>query len=66
MRSIEVAEESRDGILRNIESLERKKSQGRIGKEAYAKLKLSYDKKLRSSNNEIDKVLIELRTLLTK
>ncbi|UCE13660.1 MAG: hypothetical protein JSV04_00445 [Candidatus Heimdallarchaeota archaeon] len=66
MRSIEVAEANREDILQNIESLERKKSQGRIGKEAYAKLKLNYDKQLRKANNEVDKVLIDLRSLLTK
>jgi len=66
MRKIEVAEASREDIILNIESLERKKTQARIGKEAYAKLKLDYDKKLRSTNNDIDKVLIELRSLLTK
>lgn len=66
MRSIEVAEANREDILINIESLERKKTQGRIGKDAYAKLKLNYDKQLRKTNNEIDKVLIDLRSLLTK
>jgi hypothetical protein len=66
MRSIEVAEASREDFLKNIESLESKKTQGRIGKEAYAKLKIDYDKKLRKANNDIDKVLIELRNLLTK
>ncbi|MFX0086987.1 MAG: hypothetical protein ACFFAU_15120 [Candidatus Hodarchaeota archaeon] len=66
MRSIEIAEANREDILKNIESLERKKNQGRIGKEAYAKLKMSYNKQLRKANNEIDKVLINLRTLLTK
>ncbi|MHA2053836.1 MAG: hypothetical protein ACW99F_09575 [Candidatus Hodarchaeales archaeon] len=66
MRSIEVAEASREDFLKNIESLESKKAQGRIGKEAYAKLKVDYDKKLRKANNDIDKVLIELRNLLTK
>ena len=66
MRSIEVAEASREDYLRNIESLEKKKAQGRIGKEAYTKLKIDYDKKLRKTNNDIDKVLIELRNLLTK
>jgi hypothetical protein len=66
MRSIEVAEASREDYLLNIESLEKKKTQGRIGKEAYAKLKIDYDNKLRKANNEIDKVLIELRNLLTK
>jgi hypothetical protein len=65
MRTIEVAEANREDILLNIDSLERKKTQGRIGKEAYAKLKLSYDKQLQSANNEIDKILIELRALLT-
>ncbi|MHA2032745.1 MAG: hypothetical protein ACW99Q_25525 [Candidatus Kariarchaeaceae archaeon] len=65
MRSIEVAEASREDYLINIESLEKKKSQGRIGKEAYARLKIDYDKKLKRSNNSIDKVLIELRNLLT-
>lgn len=66
MRSIEVAEANREDILQNIESLERKKTQGRIGKEAYAKLKINYDKQLRKVNNEVDKVLIDLRSLLTK
>ena len=66
MRSIEVAEANREDILINIESLERKKTQGRIGKDAYAKLKLNYDKQLRKANNEVDKVLIDLRSLLTK
>jgi hypothetical protein len=66
MRTIEVAEASREDYLLNIESLEKKKTQGRIGKEAYAKLKIDYDNKLRKSNNDIDKVLIELRNLLTK
>ena len=66
MRSIEVAEASREDYLQNIESLEKKKAQGRIGKEAYTKLKIDYDKKLRKANNDIDKVLIELRNLLTK
>ncbi|MFW9903384.1 MAG: hypothetical protein ACFFFH_03555 [Candidatus Thorarchaeota archaeon] len=66
MRSIEVAEANREDILINIESLERKKTQGRIGKDAYAKLKINYDKQLRKANNEIDKVLIDLRSLLTK
>ena len=66
MRSIEVAEASREDYLINIESLEKKKSQGRIGKEAYAKLKIDYDNKLKKANNSIDKVLIELRNLLTK
>ncbi|MHA1946774.1 MAG: hypothetical protein ACXAC6_07915 [Candidatus Hodarchaeales archaeon] len=65
MRSIEVAEASREDYLINIESLEKKKSQGRIGKEAYARLKIDYDRKLKKSNNSIDKVLIELRNLLT-
>ena len=65
MRSIEVAEASREDYLINIESLEKKKTQGRIGKEAYAKLKIDYDNKLRKANNEIDKVLIELRNLLS-
>jgi hypothetical protein len=65
MRSIEVAEASREDYLLNIESLEKKKTQGRIGKEAYARLKIDYDKKLRKANNSIDKVLIELRNLLT-
>ncbi|MFX0122300.1 MAG: hypothetical protein ACFFAE_01590 [Candidatus Hodarchaeota archaeon] len=66
MRSIEVAEANREDILQNIESLERKKTQGRIGKEAYTKLKINYDKQLRKANNEVDKVLIDLRSLLTK
>ncbi|MFX0207784.1 MAG: hypothetical protein ACFFDT_17475 [Candidatus Hodarchaeota archaeon] len=66
MRSIEVAEANREDILINIESLERKKTQGRIGKDAYAKLKINYDKQLRKANNEVDKVLIDLRSLLTK
>ncbi|MCK4847450.1 MAG: hypothetical protein KAT16_00330 [Candidatus Heimdallarchaeota archaeon] len=66
MRSIEVAEASREDYLINIESLEKKKTQGRIGKEAYARLKIDYGKKLKKSNNSIDKVLIELRNLLTK
>ncbi|MFX0013607.1 MAG: hypothetical protein ACFFB2_10695 [Promethearchaeota archaeon] len=66
MRSIEVAEANREDILQNIESLEQKKTKGRIGKEAYAKLKINYDKQLRKTNNEVDKVLIELRALLTK
>ncbi|UCG90622.1 MAG: hypothetical protein JSU57_02520 [Candidatus Heimdallarchaeota archaeon] len=66
MRSIEVAEANREDILQNIESLERKKTQGRIGKEAYAKLKVNYDKQLRKANNEVDKVLIDLRSLLTE
>ena len=66
MRSIEVAEANREDILKNIDSLERKKNQGRIGKEAYAKLKMSYNKQLRKANNEIDKVLIDLRSLLIK
>ena len=66
MRSIEIAEASREDYLMNIESLEKKKTQGRIGKEAYARLKIEYDKKLRKTNNSIDKVLIELRNLLTK
>ncbi|MHA2246266.1 MAG: hypothetical protein ACXADY_14975 [Candidatus Hodarchaeales archaeon] len=66
MRSIEVAEANREDILQNIESLERKKMQGRIGKEAYAKLKINYNKQLRKANNEVDKVLIDLRSLLTK
>ena len=66
MRSIEVAEANREAILLNIDSLEKKKTQGRIGKEAYAKLKLNYDKQLRKANNDVDKVLIELRSLLTK
>ncbi len=66
MRSIEVAEANREDILQNIESLELKKTQGRIGKEAYAKLKLNYDKQLRKANNEVDKVLIDLRSLLSK
>jgi len=66
MRSIEVAEANREDILINIESLERKRTQGRIGKDAYAKLKLNYDKQLRKANNEVDKVLIDLRSLLTK
>ncbi|MFX1515003.1 MAG: hypothetical protein ACFFC6_01755 [Promethearchaeota archaeon] len=66
MRSIEVAEANREDILINIESLERKKTQGRIGKDAYAKLKLNYDRQLRKANNEVDKVLIDLRSLLTK
>ncbi len=66
MRTIEVAEASREDYLINIESLEKKKSQGRIGKEAYARLKIDYDKKLKKANNSIDKVLIELRNLLTK
>lgn len=66
MRSIEVAEATREDILKNIDSLERKKNQGRIGKEAYAKLKMSYNKQLRKANNEIDKVLIDLRSLLTR
>ena len=66
MRSIEVAEANREDILINIESLERKKTQGRIGKDAYTKLKINYDKQLRKANNEVDKVLIDLRSLLTK
>ena len=66
MRSIEVAEANREDILQNIESLERKKTQGRIGKEAYTRLKINYDKQLRKANNEVDKVLIDLRSLLTK
>jgi len=66
MRSIEVAEANREAILVNIDSLEKKKTQGRIGKEAYAKLKLNYDKQLRKANNDVDKVLIDLRSLLTK
>ena len=57
---------NREAILLNIDSLEKKKTQGRIGKEAYAKLKLNYDKQLRKANNDVDKVLIELRSLLTK
>ncbi|MFX1285410.1 MAG: hypothetical protein ACFFB5_17325 [Promethearchaeota archaeon] len=66
MRSIEVAEANREDILQNIESLERKKTQERISKDAYAKLKINYDKQLRKANNEVDKVLIDLRSLLTK
>ena len=65
MRSIEVAEANREDILQNIDSLEGKKTQGRIGKEAYVKLKIRYDKQLRKANNEVDKVLIDLRSLLT-
>lgn len=66
MRTIQVAETEREDILKNIETLESRKSTGRISKEVYNKIKLEYEKKLRKANNDIDKVLIELRALLSK
>lgn len=62
--SIEVAEAEREDVLANLARLEKRKTAGRIGKEAYHKLKGTYERQLRKANNSLDRVLIELRSLL--
>jgi hypothetical protein len=62
--SIEVAEAEREDVLANLERLEKRKTAGRIGKDAYRRLKNNYERRLKKANNTVDRVLIELRSLI--
>ncbi|MFW9914293.1 MAG: hypothetical protein ACFFGZ_01675 [Candidatus Thorarchaeota archaeon] len=62
--SIEVAEAEREDVLANLERLEKRKTTGRIGKDAYRRLKNNYERRLKKANNTIDRVLIDLRSFI--
>ncbi|MHA2270851.1 MAG: hypothetical protein ACXACI_03245 [Candidatus Hodarchaeales archaeon] len=62
--SIEVAEAEREDVLANLERLEKRKTAGRIGKDAYRRLKNNYERRLKKANNTVDRVLIELRSFM--
>ena len=64
--SIEVSEAEREDVLTNLERLEKRKTQGRIGKDAYRRLKINYERRMKKANNSLDRVLIELRSLIPK
>ncbi len=66
VHSIEVAELEREDVLENIRRLEKRRSDGAIGKDAYNRLKRDYNRQLQRANNKIDKALIELRASLTE
>ncbi|MFW9928245.1 MAG: hypothetical protein ACFFD1_02525, partial [Candidatus Thorarchaeota archaeon] len=66
VRSIEISETSRDDILRNLTDLDKKKRQQRISPDIYMKLRDDYTKKLRRANTTIERVLVDLRSLLTE
>ncbi|MFW9990534.1 MAG: hypothetical protein ACFFD4_00600 [Candidatus Odinarchaeota archaeon] len=65
-RNIQMAESEREDVLRNLENLEKRKKSSRIDRETYIRLQRQYEKRLKKSNTTIDKVLIELRSLLTE
>ncbi|MHA2299286.1 MAG: hypothetical protein ACXAEU_19970 [Candidatus Hodarchaeales archaeon] len=65
-RSIQLAESEREDVLKNLQNLERRKKASRIDRETYVRLQRQYEKRLKKSNTTIDKVLIELRSLLTE
>ncbi|MFX0115707.1 MAG: hypothetical protein ACFFB3_14250, partial [Candidatus Hodarchaeota archaeon] len=62
--SIEVAEAEREDVLTNLDRLEKRKTAGRIGKDSYQRLKRDYERRLKKANNSLDRVLIELRSLI--
>ena len=62
---IEAAEVEREDALVLIERLEQRRSQGRISREAFMKVRREYEKRLRKATNTIDRTLIEMRSLLT-
>jgi hypothetical protein len=66
IRSIELAEAERDQALESLNDLEKRKKQSRIRPEIYNKLKNEQGKKLRKANSTIERVLVELRSLLTE
>jgi hypothetical protein len=66
VRQIEIAEATRDDILRNILDLNKKKRQKRIRSEIHARLLDDYTKKLKRVNTTIERVLVDLRSLLTE
>ncbi|MHA2337140.1 MAG: hypothetical protein ACXACX_07545 [Candidatus Hodarchaeales archaeon] len=66
VRQIEIAEATRDDILRNITDLNKKKRQKRIRSEIHARLLDDYTKKLKRANTTIERVLVDLRSLLTE
>lgn len=65
-RNIQLAESEREDVIKNLESLEKRKKASRIDRETYIRLQRQYEKRLKRSNSTIDKVLIELRSLLTE
>jgi chromosome segregation ATPase len=66
VRQIEIAEATLDDILRNITDLNKKKRQKRIRSEIHARLLDDYTKKLKRANTTIERVLVDLRSLLTE
>lgn len=66
VRQIELAEATRDDILRNLIDLDKKKRQKRIRPEIYTRLRDDYQKKLKKANTTIERVLVDLRSLLTE
>ncbi|MHA2363648.1 MAG: hypothetical protein ACXAC7_06800 [Candidatus Hodarchaeales archaeon] len=66
VRSIELAEAEREQALSNLTDLETKKKQKRMRAEIYNKLKEDYSRRLRRSNATIERVLVNLRSLLTE
>ncbi|MHA1167050.1 MAG: hypothetical protein ACTSRU_04450, partial [Candidatus Hodarchaeales archaeon] len=65
-RNIQLAESEREDIIKNLENLEKRKKASRIDRETYIRLQRQYEKRLKRSNSTIDKVLIDLRSMLTE
>lgn len=66
VQTIEISEAERSDVLGLLTQLETKKKERRIRNEAYRRLSQDYQRRLKRANNNIDKTLIELRTLLTE
>lgn len=66
IQNLELAEQERELALSNLRDLEQKKKQKRIRPEVYNRSRETHSKALRRANSRIERVLVELRSLLTE
>lgn len=66
IRTLQQREDERLDILNNLRNLENRRKEGRISKDVYARRRADLEGQLRKVDTQIERILLELRNLLTR
>ncbi len=66
IRTLQEREDERLDILNNLRNLEQRRKEGRITKDVYGRRRADLESKLRKVDSQIERILLELRNLITR
>ncbi len=66
IRTLQEREDQRLDILNNLRNLEQRRKEGRISKDVYARRRADLESQLRKVDSQIERILLELRNLVTR